>query len=74
MVNKTITYYCKDCKKTVDFQKSEDKICKCGCVLGGVYNNSKNYVNMRTTWSGQTQVEFSQQTMKESVEGMGGEW
>ena len=74
MVNKTITYYCKDCKKTVDFQKSEDKICKCGQMFGGIYNNSKNYVNMRTTWSGQTQVEFSSQTMKESVEGMGGEW
>jgi len=74
MVNKTITYYCKDCKKTVDFQKSEDKICKCGQMFGGIYNNSKNYVNMRTTWSGQTQVEFSQQSMKESVEGMGGKW
>ena len=74
MVNKTITYYCKDCKKTVDFQKSEDKICKCGQMFGGIYNNSKNYVNMRTTWSGQTQVEFSSQTMKESVEGMGGKW
>jgi len=29
---------------------------------------------MRTTWSGQTQVEFTPQTMQESVEGMGGEW
>jgi hypothetical protein len=74
MVNKTKTYYCKDCSKTVDFKVGESQVCECGCVLGGVFNNSKNYVNMRTTWSGQTQVEFSQQTMQESVEGMGGEW
>ena len=43
-------------------------------MFGVGFNNSKNYVNMRTTWSGQTQVEFSQQSMKESVEGMGGKW
>ena len=48
--------------------------CKCGHIFGETLNNTKNYINMRTTWSGQTQVEFSQQSMKESVEGMGGEW
>ena len=74
MLNKTRTYYCKDCEKTVDFKKGDEEICECGYMFGGVYNNSKNYVNMRTTWSGQTQVEFSSQTMKESVEGMGGKW
>ena len=74
MVNKIITYYCTNCKKTVDFQKGESEVCKCGQIFGVPFNNSRNYVNMRTTWSGQTQVEFSQQTMKESVEGMGGEW
>ena len=55
-------------------KKGDEEICECGYMFGGVYNNSKNYVNMITTWAGQTQVEFSQQTMKESVEGMGGEW
>ncbi len=29
---------------------------------------------MRTTWSGQTQVEFTPQSMQESVEDMGGNW
>ena len=30
-------------------------------------NNTKDHVNMRTTWSGQTQVEFSQTTMDEDI-------
>tara|TARA_R100000700_G_C3105833_1_gene100938 strand:+ start:328 stop:507 length:180 start_codon:yes stop_codon:yes gene_type:complete len=31
------------------------------------FNNTKDHVNMRTTWSGQTQVEFSQTTMDEDI-------
>ena len=30
-------------------------------------NNTKDHVNMRTTWSGQTQVEFSQTTMDQDI-------
>tara|TARA_Y100001938_G_C7927970_1_gene347854 strand:+ start:25 stop:210 length:186 start_codon:yes stop_codon:yes gene_type:complete len=30
-------------------------------------NNTKDHVNMRTTWSGQTQVEFSQTTMDKDI-------
>ena len=30
-------------------------------------NNTKDHVNMRTTWSGQTQVEFSQKTIDEDI-------
>ena len=30
-------------------------------------NNTKDHVNMRTTWSGQTQVEFSQKTMDQDI-------
>ena len=30
-------------------------------------NNTKDHVNMRTTWSGQTQVEFSQTTIDEDI-------
>ena len=64
------TYYCK-CGGRVESDKS--MTCECGHVFGNSFKTS-NHVNMRTTWSGQTQVEFSQQSMKESVEGMGGEW
>ena len=30
-------------------------------------DDTRNYVNMRTTWSGQTQVEFSQTTIDEDI-------
>ena len=30
-------------------------------------NNTKDHVNMRTTWSGQTQVEFSQTTIDKDI-------
>ena len=30
-------------------------------------NNTKDHVNMRTTWSGQTKVEFSQKTMEQDI-------
>ena len=30
-------------------------------------NNTKDYVNMRTTWSGQTKVEFSQTTIDQDI-------
>lgn len=30
-------------------------------------NNTKDHVNMRTTWSGQTQVEFSQTTIDQDI-------
>ena len=45
----------------------EAKQCDCGKVFG---TNSKisDYINMRTTWSGQTQVEFSQTTMDKDIE------
>ena len=48
--------------------------CECGYSFSGKFNNTKNYVNMRTTWSGQTQVEFTPQSMEESVKDMGGTW
>tara|TARA_X000001388_G_scaffold11344_1_gene6913 strand:- start:1753 stop:1932 length:180 start_codon:yes stop_codon:yes gene_type:complete len=30
-------------------------------------NNTKDHVNMRTTWSGQTKVEFSQTTIDQDI-------
>jgi len=46
---------------------NENHICKCGYMFGARFNNTKDYVNMRTTWSGQTQVEFSQKTMDQDI-------
>lgn len=64
---RTRTYYCDDCSKTVEFSMNENHICKCGYMFGARFNNTKDYVNMRTTWSGQTQVEFSQKTMDQDI-------
>ena len=33
-------------------------------------NNTKDHVNMRTTWSGQTKIEFSETTVEKSIENM----
>ena len=30
-------------------------------------DDTRNHINMRTTWSGQTQVEFSQTTIDEDI-------
>ena len=35
-------------------------------------DDTRNHVNMRTTWSNQTKVEFNQTTVEESVAKMGG--
>ena len=40
--------------------------CKCGKVFG-VSGNISDYINMRTTWSSQTKVEFSQITIDEDI-------
>ena len=45
----------------------ESHVCKCGHIFGMKFNNTKDHVNMRTTWSGQTQVEFSQTTMDQDI-------
>ena len=31
------------------------------------FNNTKDHVNMRTTWSGQTKIEFTQTTVDKDV-------
>ena len=36
-------------------------------IFGEIPNFTKNHVNMRTTWSGQSQVEFSQTTIGEDI-------
>ena len=40
--------------------------CDCGHYVKK-RNNAKDHVNMRTTWSGTTKVEFSTTTMEEDI-------
>tara|TARA_R100000808_G_scaffold5394_1_gene16473 strand:- start:3310 stop:3516 length:207 start_codon:yes stop_codon:yes gene_type:complete len=60
------TYWCDDCKKCVDINMKKSPECKCGKVFG-VSGNISDYINMRTTWSSQTKVEFSQTTMDADI-------
>ena len=59
-------YWCNDCEKTVDIDMKVSSECKCGHVFGLNFKTS-DHVNMRTTWSGQTKVEFSQTTIDEDI-------
>ena len=60
-----IIYYCK-CGKKNEFKKNEAPICECGRMLGD-RSGVSDHINMRSTWSGQTQVEFSQTTMDKDI-------
>ena len=60
------TYWCEDCEKCVDIDMKVSSECKCGKIFGYNFKTS-NHVNMRTTWSGQTQVEFSQTTIDKDI-------
>ena len=59
------TYYC-ECGERVEVVKDTILDCKCGKSFG-MNGKISNYINMRTTWSGQTQVEFSQTTMDKDI-------
>ena len=58
-------YYCQ-CGVRTEVPSDEAKQCECGKVFG-TSGKISNYINMRNTWSGQTQVEFSQKTMDEDI-------
>ena len=63
------TYWCEDCEKCVDIDMKVSSECKCGKIFG-VSSHISNYINMRTTLSGTTKMEFSTTTMDESVNSM----
>ena len=48
------------------FNKDEGKVVEVKEVPISI-DDTRNHVNMRTTWSSQTQVEFSQTTMDEDI-------
>ena len=68
MAKRSRTYYCKTCQKSVTFQSGEAMKCNdCSSLFGNKSIKTSNYINMRTTWSGQTKVEFSQTTIEEDI-------
>ena len=67
---KSRTYYCQTCQKSITFQSNDIMKCdKCSSLFGNAKRNPFE-INMRNTWSGQTQVEFSQQTVNQSINEM----
>ena len=58
-------YYCQ-CGIRTEVPNGEAKQCDCGKVFG-TSNKISDYINMRTTWSGQTQVEFSSTTIEQDI-------
>tara|TARA_R100001530_G_C4289563_1_gene147689 strand:+ start:617 stop:805 length:189 start_codon:yes stop_codon:yes gene_type:complete len=48
------------------FNKEEGKMVEVKEVPISI-DDTRNYVNMRKTWSGQTKVEFNQTTMDEDI-------
>jgi len=59
------TYYC-NCGGKVEALPNVVLECKCGKIFGA-RGKISDHINMRTTWSGQTQVEFSQTTIDADI-------
>ena len=63
------TYYCENCEKCVDIDMKVSNQCKCGKIFG-ITKNISDYINMRTTLSGTTKMEFNTTTIDESTKKM----
>ena len=53
-------------RKIYIYDKSSEKWIEANKIPSKL-DDTRNHVNMRTTWSGQTKVEFSQMTMNEDI-------
>ena len=63
-------YFCSKCGAKTEVPRNTSKQCECGRVFGGRASKISDHINMRTTWSGTTQVEFGTTTMNESIDKM----
>ena len=61
-----IIFYCHRCDTRVECETKADMKCDCGHYVKK-RNNTKDHVNMRTTWSGTTKVEFNQKAMDQDI-------
>ena len=61
-----ILFYCHKCGEKNEFATKKEMRCDCGNYVKN-HDDTRNYVNMRKSWSGQTKVEFSQTTMDEDI-------
>ena len=61
-----IIFYCHKCGEKGEFEKKADMKCDCGHYVKD-HDDTRNYVNMRTTLSGTTQMEFREVTMEQDI-------
>ena len=61
-----IIFYCHRCGAKGEFEKKADMRCDCGHYVTD-HERASDCVNMRTTWSGTTKVEFSETTMEQDI-------
>ena len=61
-----IVFFCHRCNSKVECETKSQMVCDCGHYVKD-HDDIRNHVNMRTTWSGTTKVEFSQTTMDEDI-------
>jgi hypothetical protein len=61
-----IIFFCHKCNKKVECEKKSQMECDCGHYVKK-HDDVRNHVNMRTTWSGTTKIEFSNTTIEEDI-------
>ena len=61
-----IIFYCHKCGEKSEFEKKADMKCDCGHYVKD-HDDTRNYVNMRTTLSGTTQMDFREVTMEQDI-------
>ena len=61
-----IIFYCHKCGEKGEFEKKADMKCDCGHYVKD-HDDTRNYVNMRTTLSGTTQMEFREVTKEQDI-------
>jgi hypothetical protein len=61
-----IIFFCHKCNKKVECETKAQMKCDCGHYIKK-HDNVRNHVNMRTTWSGTTKIEFSNTTIEEDI-------
>ena len=61
-----IIFYCHKCGERVECETKAQMKCDCGHYIKK-HDNVRNHVNMRTTWSGTTKIEFSNTTIEEDI-------
>ena len=61
-----IIFYSHKCNNRVECETKAEMKCDCGHYVKK-HDNTKNHVNMRTTWSGTTKVEFNNTTMEKDI-------